>query len=103
MDSRSTGSPLASDAEREGGRDALITKQERKIISFSELTLELVQILLSFRTVAGITLQLVAFRSAVLVELVHADAEFVEGTHRVSDGDVQSSRVLGVLRACRGQ
>ena len=52
---------------------------------------------------ARITRQLVALRPAVLVELVHADAEFVEGTYRVSDGDVESSGVLGVLRACRGQ
>src|SRR6266851_1102097 len=50
--------------------------------------------------VARLTRQLVAFLSAVLVELVHADAKFVEGTHRVSDGHVQSSGVLSVLRAC---
>lgn len=37
------------------------------------------------------------------MELVHADAEFVEGAHRVPDGDVQPSGVLGVLGACCGQ
>ena len=100
IDSRSTGSPFASDAERERQ-----TRQYKRCNHHHvpRLTLELVQILLSFRTVAGIARQLVAFRSAVLVELVHANAEFVEGTHGVPDGDVQPSRMLSVLRACCGQ
>jgi hypothetical protein len=72
------------------------------IITF-RLTLELVQILLSLRAVTRIARQFVALRSTVFVKLVHADAEFVESTHRISDGDVQSPGVLGVLRACRGQ
>lgn len=75
----------------------------QKIITFPTLTLELAQILLSLRAVARITRQFVALRSAVLVQLVHADAELVEHAHRIPDGDVQPSGVLGVLRACRGQ
>ncbi len=85
---------LSARGRRVNTKDATITFR---------LTLELAQILLSLQTVARITRQLVAFRSAVLVELVHADAKFVEGTHRVSDGHVQSSGVLSVLRACCGQ
>jgi hypothetical protein len=72
------------------------------IITF-RLTLELAQILQSLRALARIARQLVAFRPAVLVELVHANAEFVEGTHGIPDGDVQPPRMLSVLRACRGQ
>jgi hypothetical protein len=80
-------------------------RQYRKYVAIitSRLTLELVQILLSLRGVARITGQLVALRPAILVKLVHANAKFVEGTHRISDGDVQPSGVLGVLRACCGQ
>ena len=85
---------LSARGRRVNTKDAIITFR---------LTLELAQIFLSLQTVARITRQLVAFCPAVLVELVHADAKFVKGTHRVSDGHVQSSGVLSVLRACCGQ
>ena len=85
---------LSARGRRVNTKDAIITFR---------LTLELAQVLLSLRTVARITRQLVAFRPTVLVELVHADAEFVEDTHRIPDSEVQPSGVLGVLRACRGK
>ena len=69
----------------------------------SKLTLELVQILLALRAVTRVARELVALRPAVLVELVHADAELVEDAHRIADGDVQPAGVLGVLGACCGE
>jgi len=73
-----------------------VNRKNIAIITF-QLTLELAQILLSLRAVARITLQLIALRPTVLVELVHANAEFIEDGHGVSDGDIQPSGVLGVL------
>lgn len=52
---------------------------------------------------ARIPRELVALRPAVLVELVHADAELIKDAHRISDGDVQPAGVLGVLGAGCGQ
>ena len=103
MASRSTGRPPASDAEREKQARQWQGKNNGQIITFPTLTLELAQLLLSLRAVAGIARQLVALGPAVLVELVHADAELVEDGHRISDGDVQPAGVLGVLGACCGQ
>ena len=69
----------------------------------SELTLELGQVLLPLRAVARVARELVALGPAVLVELVHADAELVEDAHRIADGDVQPAGVLGVLGAGGGE
>jgi hypothetical protein len=58
-----------------------------QVITF-RLTLELAQILLSLYGVTRIPRQFVALGSAILVKLVHANAKFVESTHRISDSDV---------------
>ena len=103
MASRSTGRPPASDAEREKQARQWQGKNNGQIITFPTLTLELAQLLLSLRAVAGIARQLVALGPAVFVELVHADAELVEDAHRIADGDVQPAGVLGVLGAGGGE
>jgi len=87
------GSPAANDAERERGKRV----NTKDVIITFQLTLKLAQILLSLRRVARITRQLVAFRTAVLVKLVHTDTKLVESTHRISDSQVESSGVLGIL------